>query len=278
MSESLMKPIILLVTFVGIFVLITAAMTPVFVANQAERGFVADPEKYAYLGGYDYLKWYPEEGYDIGTDNVTVNDLVRFNSNELIFWEDAGGCEPGKNDIRCWIISLGGSKGQVRNWLLAILSSDLQRVIGDYTLGSGTSNMTGLLWHCHRSWWDDWWAFVPFTDMLGAVGQNSTTSVYYAKADFKLNTGYTAFAVNDTDVPFMEALYTHQNYTLHVGWTFYDKAQIETSALDIIAGILTFNLPGVSSIITAMISLPIYACVGFIIFTVITRLIPFIGD
>jgi len=278
MAEQLLKPIIVLVTMVGVFVLLTASLTPVFVANQTETGYIDDPENYAFLGGYDYLKWYPADGYEIGPDNATVNSKVSFNSNELVFWEDAGGCVGGSNDIRCWIIMLEGYTAQIQGWLSPVLSAELQRSIGSWITGNAYVNMSGLLWHCHRGWWDDWWDFVPFDDILEETGQNSTAMVYYGKANFRLNTGYTTFIVNDSAVPLYTALNTNDDYTLHVGWTFYDKSQIEYSALDIIAGILTFNLPGVNSYITAIISIPIYATVAFIIFTVITRLIPFIGD
>jgi len=285
MAEQLMKPLILIVTMVGIFIIIATAMTPVFSANQSEMGKSANVPTSVWIGGDQYNKWYPLTGYEIGEDNVTINSGVNFNSNELIFWQDVDGSNESADAIRAWIISLEGNGWQISYFLQDLVGmwgseSAFSEVFYDITWSGWEDdyNVWGIIVHRHTGWVDDWYDFISFNTILNNKGIEPTTGNTTAKGDIRLDTGYSLWAMSDGTVEIGEAIVANSNYSLFLGWTMYNETLLKQNAWNIIAGILSFNLPGVHPLITAIIAIPIYTCIGFIVVTLIMRAIPLIGD
>jgi len=261
MGESIMRPLILIVTFISLFTIVVTAMAPIFYASDVEKGRSSSPGDFAYIAGQEYELWYPEDGYAIGADNVTHNSYApHFDTNELVFWEDGGEDNTSGEAIKIWIM---------RN-------NDGMHPYG-YPLRDhyeDPNNWEGFIIYRHKGWWDEWYDEITFDELVLSHKENSNES----RADFVLDVGYTLFVINATGVPLTDALDTDSDYKIGIGWTWYNSTMAAQSAFDVIIGIMTFNLPNVHWVITAILAIPIYTSIAFMMFIAIIRVIPFIGE
>lgn len=99
---------------------------------------------------------------------------------------------------------------------------------------------------------------------------SEATSRFKASCDH--TSYYVTFVYNASDYNTYEEAWTGGELGVHFGVNF-DDVGTSYSAFDIIAGILFFSMPNTNVYINAMISIPIWIAVGYIIFILVLRAI-----
>ena len=125
----------------------------------------------------------------------------------------------------------------------------------------------------HTGWWDEFFDCVDYDTVLANVDGNISITTVHLDRDyvFVINTNIT----NTTYNSFAEAFSAH-DYYIYLGqyWQNMTSEIQQADFFSIIGMLLTFSLPGVPTTVSILIAVPCWICIGFIIFTLIERLIP----
>jgi len=252
-GESVMRPFVLIFALIVIF-----ALTVAGIGRMAYSAELQDREM-SYIGEefpldlWNYSLIEPDVGIDIDPERV-INQI----------------CHPTENDPYIFIDNTTDDKKYIH----------IIRNNSDYEAGSSE------IWKMYKDFiairretdkwvvgpkWND--GIVPYTTI--ANNYDNVTNV--SMVDFRLSGRSDTLFINTTntsDEGFLIGLWGN-NYTLYYGWNNWRLDDI--NFWDAISLVMFDSLPGVHPIVDFLIKALIYGTIVFVIFTMVTRTIPFIG-
>jgi hypothetical protein len=256
MADSLMPKFILVVTFIGVFAIVSSVF-PEVLGSETTKPIRPSMEEIA-----DELQnitvWAPEPW---PVTNSYVDDGLTFDgpfpkpgfedSNKMAF------TKAGESNVNMWLIR--------DSWFY--LGTWVSEEDGNYRdfLYFETSYSGGLwIGKHHRS------AIIPLDEILD--GFNDDTN--FSRVDFKLRYQLTIWITyeNTTWEDFEEALYANE-YNVTLG-NANNIVVSDSNPWGLIAKIMTFSLPGMPYILDIMIATPVYAMIIYLAISVVTRFIP----
>jgi len=240
-SESLLGPIVLVVTFFSVLTLLVILVNPVIVESQRSYMTMQAPPNIVDSFMSDFLDdWVPspytvtpDDGY--WTWNLRGETMVSFDS-------DGGDEHP----LDCWL---------VRN--------DPFLAAGpDYLVFSQIYGWLGA---------EEEHVYIPYSQILDAYDE----FMNFTRLTIDLRYTFSVFIWTEDPLGLEDLLYT-DNYNITVGLGLNDSLE-SLSPWTMVSKIMTFRLPGTSPILAAIVALPIYMMIFYIGFVIIRSCIPFLS-
>ena len=244
-DETLLPIIVFCATFIGVGALLISLM-PV----SEEQGNYTVSEGYTIIGTTEYLLYDPFYGYNITAGNVSstyadretflfTNDTISGDERELYVIRDY---EP-------------------------TLDADQFSAGEDYV-------MVQVYW---GSWYNAHWSSVKIS--YATIAANQIAGTNQSVTSFSC-TGWQNEALiittsgNHTTFP---NLFWADTYNVMMGQYDVPTDLASTTMWGIIRQLLTASLPNIHPIINILIAIPFWACIGFMVFTIVSRMIPWIA-
>lgn len=253
-SEKLMGPFVLMASFILITVMVIAGMASFL---QTASGNWDEITGTLLIGSTEYTLRNPEAGWDITDENVTDRWDHEADENAYFYKDD-----PGEDDqIVVGIIRdnayFDSSFAWVRPGADSLLYNDFIMVYTEF------------------GWWDnDEWP-IPYVTILSNRLTNSNVSV----TDFGIrhNTTFALIVtVDDDPAKFGDGLYDNE-FNIKIGVPDYEPDIAYTSMWTVLGQVMTASIPDVAPEVNLIIGATMYAGIGMIVFTVISRMIPFVA-
>ena len=253
-SEQLMGPFVLLASFILITIMVIASMAAFF---QVSGGQWDEVPRTMMVGTTEYTLRNPVEGWNITNDNV-VDRWDHEADENVAFYED----DPGEDDELV--------VGFIRDNAYFDSSFAWARVGADSMLYKDF-----IMVYTEFGWYDnDEWPISYETIIYNKV-LNSNVSV----VEFGIRHNTTMALIITVDAP--EELFAtylwENNFNVKIGIPDYDPDIAYTSMWTILGQVMTASLPEVGYEVNLIIGATVYAGLGMIIFTVISRMIPFVA-
>lgn len=268
MGESILKPIVVALTFVAIGIMLIGTTNRVAYSNiRSNSDIDFDIQD---IGGLNYTVWHDSQGG--GNDGILIDaSLTTTRPPPMLRDTDNVGKMAGYYRSPSDPDPLTGVKrGDVA----------LDVIRNNTDLGStdaGTSGYSTLYYNMlmitqNQGNWvgDKWrWSQISFETIIEREkGNQSTIPMMLGQRNF------TVFVVNaNNSNPLSVNLYLN-NYTVFVGQLWGAELAGKVSMWSIIGRLLTFSLPGVPPVISYLIGFPFWMVIGFSIMTLISRFIP----
>lgn len=121
-------------------------------------------------------------------------------------------------------------------------------------------------------------AIIPYQDFETRFLENNVSYAYFELWNYNFTLLVTT-QTNDTDhSDHLTMLYTNQfNIRVAENVDINEDAAMHASMWTILGQILTLSLPNVNFVVNLLMSVPIWAAMGFMVFTIFSRVIPFIS-
>ena len=254
-SEQLMGPFVLLASFILITIMVIASMAAFF---QVSGGQWEEVSGIQMIGETEYTLRNPIEGWNITSDNV-VDRWDHEADENVAFYED----EEGEDDeIVCGFIRDNALFGRPE-WYIGVVPED-EQLYEDYIM---VYTEFGIYDH-------DEWA-ISYEMIQNNKVMNSNVSV----VDFGIrhNTTFALIVTVDAPEELFGAGLWNNNYNVKIGIPDYDPDIAYTSMWTVLGQVMTASLPEVGYEVNLIIGATVYAGLGMIIFTVISRMIPFVA-
>lgn len=249
-DETLMPVFIFAATFIVIGAFMISIMAPLFAS--ADRGDFTQLKNYEMVGSTGYLVYEPFEGYNVTTANVTDdNDPVSIE----IFTNDT------VSDREVWM---------VRDYVYEDdggLSIPVMFCHKDFFV---VHSEWGGFWFHHREL-----LVFDYATIIANQVERTNQSV----TPFKITTGPDEVLIITTFgnyTTFAECVWSN-TFNIMVGQPTVVVDLAETSMWAILGQLMTASLPNVSPVMNLLIAVPFNASLGFMVFTVISRMIPWIA-
>lgn len=159
-----------------------------------------------------------------------------------------------------------------------------------YYKNAGAGGLAVRLWHNYFTFWGLWPDnhYLEFFDKNGVerttggqarylevsvIEENeqlNATSTFKAKCDH--TTYYVTFVYNASDYNTFTEAWDNSELGVFFGVNFDDVGTSYT-AFEIIAGVLFFSLPDINPYVNALIAIPIYISVGYVMYILVLRAI-----
>ena len=248
-TEQLMGPFVLLASFILITIMVISSMAAFF---QVSGGQWEEVKGTRMIGETEYTLRNPVEGWNI-TDANVVDRWDHEADENVAFYED----EEGEDDqIICAFI-----RDNVR---FEYEYGDDESLYEDY-----------IMVYTEFGWWDhDEWP-ISYETIVSNKVLNSNVSVI----DFGIRHNSTFALIITVDAP--EELFAiniwENNFNIKLGIPDYDLDIAYTSMWTVLGQVMTASLPEVGYEVNLIIGATVYAGLGMIIFTAISRMIPFVA-
>ena len=240
---------------IAIIVLSTAIASAI--ARNAPTGRWDQPEGWELIGGVAYANLEPTGGYTVTAYNHTENPYTDNASRELNFiytdWEYI-------------------SVRLVRNC----------SVTKPFTHGDEDKKYDDFVYiHAKRdSGWfaGDRYVAIPFEALMANFIQNNVSYSYFSV--FKTNfTVILETATNNSNPADHINAVWFGNYNTAIAFNteVSDSDRMSSSMWTILGQILTLQLPDVNRVVNLLLAVPIWAALGFMVFTIFSRVVPFIS-
>lgn len=264
-DEELAKPFIFSIAFLAAYILIMGLAAPIIAsADYSENAEYENPENYLGFAGIGYDDWNATGGVGIW-HTVTYNDTRNWISglHEKPTTFSFEGPEGKYSAIGIQVV-----RDYKFNWI-----DDADR----FKKLEGTDFL--FLTQDKRGAWlatDEREGYVTFDDILTAK-QKKAENVTYAEVGTKLWTGFRIFVKCNTSEDSFETNMSNFEFDIAISQTIIDKTLVGTSGLSIMFLLLTFQLPGLDDTLQILIAMPFWGMMAFMIMTLVSRYIPFIG-
>ena len=251
-SEQLMGPFVLIASFILITVMVIASMAAFF---QTASGQWDEVKGTLMVGATEYTLRNPEQGWNITLDNVTDRWDHEADENAY-FYKD----EPGEDDqMVVGIIRDNAYFGATYGG-----RSFDEALYEDF-----------IMVYTEFGWWDnDEWP-ISYQTILSNKIVNSNISV--TEFGIRHNTTYALIITVDAPADLFGAGLWSSNYNIKLGLPDYEADIAYTSMWTVLGQVMTASLPDVTPEVNLIIGATMYAGIGMIVFTVISRMIPFIA-
>jgi len=268
MAEQMTKPFIIILTFIATSAMLITITSEVTSWNYNPK---SDEllEGWETIGGFDYNFWLNDDdlttGYDVDPADDAVNDL-QDSLLETDLWlkteydegDDYYKFEPpygNSPEIRVWIIRNNTCyrDGSTLWWRLAEDFFLLTRHTQQWPINNVRR------------------AVIPFDDVFRSDLSDNRT---YVSVKLGQLSNVTLFLNASSDLA--EAIQYNFNYTVRIGTPF--GTQIATASMWTALGqLLTLRLPNCHPALNALMAIPLWAGIGFLAVTIVSRFIPFVG-
>lgn len=261
-EDEVMKPLVMIVTFIAIFAILASYAGPIFVpANQKPVNDQDTLQKYfstTQLGMNEF--WY-NGGDEQIPYNVTSSDAGTYWNSPLIGldWGDLEGTGPNTDAHRFDF--------------LEDTEADPRTVYGYLLDPYGQNGDPYWYFYEQWGWWDQKWQKVSYEQIVN----NYKEDTYISEVPITLRAGYTVYFIFNTTVDQRTSLKNNEGYMVILGQDALDKAKAATNAWTIVGGLLTFNshLTG-NDVFDFFISVPFWATIIYIAVVLIRSFIPFL--
>lgn len=252
-SETLMGPFILMASFIVITIMVLASMTAFF---QTASGSWEEITGTLLVGSTEYTLRNPELGWNITSANVTDRWAHEADENAY-FYKDA----PGEDDQLV--------VGFIRD--NAYMGDPLG--IGEMTDSTLYSDFVMI--YTEFGWWDhDDWPISYMTIQANRVG-NSNISV--TEFGIRHNTTYALIITVDAPGELFAVGLWANSFNVKLGVPEGTDDLAGTSMWTVLGQVMTASIPDVTPEVNIILGATIYAGIGMIVFTVVSRMIPFVG-
>jgi len=252
-SERLMGPLLVMSSFILITIMVLAGMTSFF--NTASGNW-EEVKGTAIIGTTEYTLREPVDGWNITSANVTDRWDHEADENAY-FYEDA----PGEDDqIVVGIIRDNAWFEHAVAWGHGYDSVLYEDYIMVYT---------------EFGWWanDDW--AISYQTILENRVLNSNVSV--TEFGLRHNTTFALIITVDAPPDLFGAGLWSSNFNIKIGLPDYNPDLADASMWTILGQVMTASLPDVGQEINLIIGATFYTCIIMMVFTIISRMIPFVG-
>lgn len=255
---SLMKAMIFVVAFSALFAFIFAYTSPVFSAGDPpesnswlSRNF--DPSQIA-----DTTFWECDgfTGYNV-TSDFDWNTYVE-KPGVINFGERA-------HDGDSFEFTSAGNAVQI--FPMATVDNG---ILGDIQRNMGVSD--SFLFYQEWGWWDHEWDSITFLQIVTSI--NTYGDNQQAKLTIDLKEGMTVWFLFPAGSDVMSLLESGSGFTVSLGQSTLQAVEGSQNIWNALTGIITFNIDTGIPVLNYLISLPIWICIAYITFSVVTRIIP----
>lgn len=250
-DETLMPVFIFCATFIVIGAFVVTQMAPLF-ASADRNGDFTVLANYELIGDTGYLLYEPFIGYNVTSANVTDDNTAA--SDEIFTNETVS--DRWVSIVRDYIYESDGE--------LALPAQE------------GHSDFISI-WTEWGPWYNHHIAriVIDYTDIQENIVSGTNQSV----TPFQISNGPMEVLIittqgNETD--FSSYLWAN-TYNICMGQPAEPTDLADSSMWTILGQLMTASLPNVHPIINFMITVPFWSCIGFMVFTIISRMIPFVG-
>ena len=259
-SEKLMGPFVLVASFLMITIMVLASMTAFL---QTAGGQWDEVRGTLMVGTTDYTLREPVDGWNIDDDNVT-DRWDHEASENAYFYED----EPGEDDQ----IVVGFIRGNVYFDEWAVVG------VGDMSVSYGVDRSLYydfVMVYTEFGWWsqDDW----PISYETIIANRMGDSNVSVTEFGIRHNTTYALIVETGGPGDLFEVMVWANTFNLKIGLPDYGEDIASASMWTILGQVMTASIPEVSFEVNLIIGATLYAGVGMIVFTVISRMIPFVA-
>jgi hypothetical protein len=251
-DETLMPVFIFAATFIIIGALMIGLMQPLFAS--ADRGEFNQLSNYEMIGSIGYLLYDPNDGYDLTSANVTddgttdiplvftndsVSDRWVWAVRDYIYWEDIPANEDARPEFYNHqdFLAIWTEWGPWYNHHIRLLVVDYETVVSKQIVGLNQSA-------------------VPFS--IAGTSEVLIITTPGNASEF-------------------ETVLWSNNFNIRMGQPAFSTDVASTSMWAILGQLMTASLPNVHPIVNILITIPFNACLGFMVFTIVSRMIPWIA-
>jgi hypothetical protein len=246
LGEAVMTSFILIVTFVVLIAWVVGSLLNQM-SSSAEMINQSDRIEEVF-GAYNYTLIDPDTGYSVTSGDVS-DEMVYPTEAPFIFTDDGGDAKY----VQVIRDNVNYDPGSTDVWTRYSDFISVQR-------NKGTPGEVGSKWLG---------ASIPFTSF--AADYDNRTNV--SSIGFMLgNMNDTLFI--ETGSGFLANLWAN-NFTLYYGWSFFRTENIDFWGA--IGTVMFAKIPGVDPIVDFIIKAFMYSTIIFLVFTMVTRIIPFLG-
>ena len=252
-TEQLMGPFVLIASFILITVMVIASMASFL---QTASGQWDEVKGTLMVGATEFTLRNPEQGWNITSANVTDRWDHEADENAY-FYKDA----PGEDDqLVCGFIRDNAYMGDP----LGIGKSTDSTLYQDF-----------IMIYTEFGWWDnDEWP-ISYESILSNKVVNSNISV--TEFGIRHNTTFALIITVDAPADAFGAGLWSNNFNIKLGLPDYEEDIAYTSMWTVLGQVMTASMPDVAPEVNLIIGATMYAGIGMIVFTVISRMIPFIA-
>lgn len=271
-EETLKGSVIFAATFVVIGVILVAITGQTKYYNELSNDPNQDPVMDA-LGQWEYYFWNPTTGVQIASANV--RDWAygpAYDKGRMTEPTDT----PGGSSAEFW---KPGGDSEDRDRLRAYVVRDNDNFDNGSTYLDKTYEDYILFAQNLGSWWGPKWRFgaVSYTTIMQNYKDNvSATEFTCGKRNYTMFITVPEGAENYSDVYILA-----NNYKIYIGQKVTDiNTMGKPSMWAIIGKLMSFQLVDVNdpyNLVNIMITVPFYACIGFVVVEFVRRFIPFLG-
>lgn len=274
MGESILKPVVISLTFVAIGILLIGTTNRVQYSNLRSNSDLDVNEDFRGKFGFNYTLWDDSQGVD--DDGILVNSSMALTQPPPYLDE----IDNVGNMIGYYRISTSGTgidpnvsiRGDVAIDL--IRDNELFNIV--YGWGEDVSYYEQyldflLIGQNQGDWWGAHWRWNELS--YETIIQNERNNMS-STALMVGNEAFTIFVIGpENNLTFANNLY-NDNYTVFVGRDWLDDTVGKISMGKIVSRLLTFSLPGVPKVIGFLIGFPFWMVIAFAVMTLISRFIP----
>lgn len=254
-TERLMGPFILMASFILITVMVIASMASFL---QMASGSWEEITGTLLIGSTEYTMRNPEIGWNITDANVTDRWDHEASENAL-FYED----EPEEDDQLIVGIIRDNALFGVPEYAFGVVPYD-EKLYLDY-----------IMIYTEFGWWDhDEWA-ISYETIVD--NQMSASNISVTEFGIRHNTTFALIVTVDGEPDDFDDELWDNNFNIKIGIPDYEEDIAYTSMWTVLGQVMTASLPDVTPEVNLIIGATMYAGIGMIVFTVISRMIPFIA-
>lgn len=254
-SERLMGPFILIASFLVITVMVLASMTAFF---QIASGNWDEVRGTLLIGSEEYVLRNPELGWNITNANVT--DRWDHEADENAYFYKT---EPGEDDQMVVGIIRDNARFDVPEYYFGVVPED-EKLYQDY-----------IMIYTEFGWWDhDEWAISYQTIEKNRIGDSNISLTEFG---IRHNTTHALIITVDAPGELFSAGLWANTFNVKLGVPEGTDDLAGASMWTILGQVMTCSIPDVTPEVNIIIGATVYAGIGMIVFTVVSRMIPFVG-
>ena len=239
-SESLLGPIVLVVTFFSVLTLLVLLVAPVIVESQRTYMSMQAPPRIADTFTTEYLDdWLPSP-YTVTPGEADWRWGV---SDPMVTFDTGGGDD---HPLDCWLVRNDPFKAAGPDYLV------FRQIYGWFGLESSHF-------------------YLPYTEIV----EQYDDIMNYSRITIDLRYTFSVFFWTEDPLELPTMLYT-DNYNITVGLGLNDSLS-SLSPWTMVGKIMTFSMPGTNFVLAAAVALPIYMMIFYIGFVIIRSCIPLLS-
>jgi hypothetical protein len=273
MADSLMKPFVLLITFIGVTIVLLGTMANLQASNQLSSADNVSTGMEA-IAGFNYTMYNPTSGFEITWADVETNIYAASDNgypdpdeNHSVFYPQ--GSSPTSRDS-VWAYVIRNETWD--NWFDIAEPKQIRDA-------RGIQDMVVFAQKYAKHGWFDikfglgWRYFViPYESIVDHADGNISTISFMMGND-----NLTAFFITPDSGDFSRALFTNNTYTMGLGQIWGLENVGRASMWKLVGQLLTCSLPNTNYYANLIMTIAIWAVIAYVAIAMISRFIPTIS-